>query len=54
MVPPLLGGELGTGLAGDPVAERADLALELAALVGGEHPVRDFRAGRLVCDRVNR
>lgn len=47
MVPRLLGRELGPGLVGDPVAERADLPLELAALVGGVHPVRDLARGRL-------
>lgn len=47
VVPPLLDGELGPGLRGDPVAERADLALELAALVGWVHPVYDSPGGRL-------
>lgn len=42
----LLSGELGAGLVRDPLAERADLALELARLVVGIHPVRDLTAGR--------
>lgn len=47
VIPPLLGRELGPGLVRDPVAERADLPLELAALVRGVHPVRDLSCGRL-------
>jgi hypothetical protein len=42
MVPPLLGRELGPGLLGDEVAERALLALELARLVARLHPVGDL------------
>lgn len=42
MIPALLRGELGAGLARDPVAERADLTLELARLVAGLDPVGDF------------
>ena len=39
VIPPLLGRELGTALPRDPVAERADLALELARRVAGLDPV---------------
>lgn len=42
MVAVLLGRVLGTGLAGNVVAERADLALELARLVAAVDPVGDF------------
>lgn len=42
MIPPLFGRKLGTGLAGDPVAERADLTLELASCIAGFDPVGDF------------
>lgn len=41
MIPVLLSGELGTGLVGDEGAEDALLALELARLVAGFHPVED-------------
>jgi hypothetical protein len=42
MVPALLGRELGTSLSRDPVAEYGLLALELARLVSGVHPVRNL------------
>lgn len=41
VVAALLGGELGAGLARDEVAERADLALELARLVVRLDPLGD-------------
>lgn len=47
MIPALFRREPGAGLLGNPLAERADLALELARLVAGEDPVRDFAAGGL-------
>lgn len=45
VVATLLGRVLGAGLARDPVAERADLALELARLVAGRDPIGDFGSG---------
>lgn len=45
MVATLFNGEFGAGFLGDPVAERAGLALELARLVAGLDPVCDFEAG---------
>ena len=47
VVPSLLGRVLGTSLAGDVVAERADLALELARGVVGVDKVRDLSSGSL-------
>ncbi len=45
MVAAFLGRELGAGLGRDPVPERADLALELAARVAGLDPVGDLAGG---------
>lgn len=42
MVAALLGGKLGIGFPGDPVAKDGCLALELARLVCGVHPVGDL------------
>lgn len=47
VVPALLGRVLGTSLAGDVVAERADLALELARGVVGVDKVRNLSSGSL-------
>lgn len=47
MVAVLFGRVLGAGLARDVVAERADLALELARLVAAVDPVGDLGGGRL-------
>lgn len=52
MIPVLLGREPGAGLAGDALAERAHLPLELARLVVGVDPVGDFSAGGL-CVRTS-
>lgn len=47
VVAALLGGVLRAGFARDGVAERGDLALELAGFVAGLDPVCDFAGGRL-------
>lgn len=50
MVTTLFNGELGAGFLGDPVTERAGLALEFARLVAGLDPICDFEAGSLVAE----
>lgn len=53
MIPSRLWGISCAGLSGDGIAERADLALELARLVVGMHPIGDLALGGL-SERVQR
>jgi hypothetical protein len=45
VIPALLGRELGAGVLGDKIPERALLTLELARLVAGLHPLGDLVDG---------